>query len=830
MAQAVTVLLLSGWGTLHRVAPPINEAQAPENWEFLPLNFSDGATFGACENGKFRDVCRTLEQVRKLEAEGYSFQDVNGIVNLFGFWRTTNGNLIPEHIRDIAPPCNIVIPTDAMAGRLLGAAAVRGRIWWVECLPESDESREWCYRIWHAVIQWLAAIGERIALDHSDIFSVGAHDVRVAAPGNGALDRMDHSRFDGTALPDTVTAAMDDDGVAKVTLSAEWVQHLWNADNAAEVELVAAILEQIVGERLARDDLRQAVRRAIGSSDWRWLHARPVLRPADRVGSTRLVGRFREIGLSAVSLAKCGSAWQFRERSEGTEIEGEEECKAFLTRYRDDGLDRLIALIRRFDREKLVSLAADSYQAARLEQSSWRATIRALRAIHGSAADARAFERQNSINAVQRASKSVCEIAACEAPESGGVVPGPIDLEEMYARTLLLFGNGQLFASIRAGLVKPQLRISQAGDLLSDRSVLEVSLRPGAEWTNARALDESADAYRRERNEYESAAPSERSALPADLRNAIEAEYGVAAEAFLDLQYEVIQMAELKGRPVFTARLSELAQALKSNPDYQSDDPLPLLRRLTLTCRQNWRDRSSGLSESDIDLSRFDRPFSVINRPLIALNDDREDPVALVAPLFVSDATMYSLSGLMEGDLQNRFWESAEARKYAGARADAAGKEFEEKVANRLRNLGFQAFTGRKLSWALNEKVDDKLGNIDVLVVNREHNRVWVIEAKNLKLCRTEAEVASRLSEYRGRMVPDKNGEEKPDKMLRHLRRVRYLRERNDALCGRLGLSRPPEVRGVLVVDSPQPINFYMLEELPDAESVFLDLIDRFAF
>lgn len=315
--QAVTVLLLSGWGTPHRVAPPIDESQAPENWEFLPLSFFDAATFGACENGKFRDLCRVLEQVRKLEAEGYYFQNVNGLVNLFGFWRTTDGNLIPEHIRDIAPPCNIVIPTDellaprleaarkrdtqalpmpdgsfktvqridwsdnddllrlyasvddAMAGRLLGAAAFRGRTWWVECLPESDASREWCYRIWHAVTQWRAAIGERIAQDYPDIFSAGANVVRVAAPANGALDRMDPSRFDGSALPDTVTAAMDDDGVPKVVISPEWGQHLWNADNDAEVELVAAILEQIAGERLGRGDLRQAVRRAIGSSDWR---------------------------------------------------------------------------------------------------------------------------------------------------------------------------------------------------------------------------------------------------------------------------------------------------------------------------------------------------------------------------------------------------------------------------------------------------------------------------------------------------------------------------------------------------------------------------------
>ena len=105
-----------------------------------------------------------------------------------------------------------------------------------------------------------------------------------------------------------------------------------------------------------------------------------------------------------------------------------------------------------------------------------------------------------------------------------------------------------------------------------------------------------------------------------------------------------------------------------------------------------------------------------------------------------------------------------------------------------------------------------------------------MIEAKNLRLCRTEAEVAARLSEYRGKMIQDSRGRDKPDKMLRHIRRVQHLRQRNGALCGRLKLPAPPEVRGLLIVDAPQPINFYMLEQLEDSESAFLDAIDSFSF
>jgi hypothetical protein len=191
---------------------------------------------------------------------------------------------------------------------------------------------------------------------------------------------------------------------------------------------------------------------------------------------------------------------------------------------------------------------------------------------------------------------------------------------------------------------------------------------------------------------------------------------------------------------------------------------------------------------------------------------------------------MYSLSGLMAGTLQGKYWQSAAAVAYAGRQAEVAGAQFEDAVAEKLRALGLWAPPRCKLGWALNQKVDPDLGNVDVLAVSVDRRRVWVIEAKNLRLCRTDTEVAARLSEYRGRMVRDSNGREKPDKLLRHLRRVQYLRERNAALCERLELDAPPAVNGLLIVDAPQPMNFYMLEDVRDAKSLYRDTVNRFEF
>ena len=351
------------------------------------------------------------------------------------------------------------------------------------------------------------------------------------------------------------------------------------------------------------------------------------------------------------------------------------------------------------DRSQLMMLCADQYQAARAEQAQWRSTIRALRAIHGASADATAFKRQNGINAVQRAAKSVCEIAACEAPLVGGLEPGQIDLEEMFARALLLAGNGQLFASVRAGIIEAKLRISPAGDLLSDRSVQQI-IRPAAERMNRRALDEAAEAYPHNRQRESKGQADEKLPWNEDRRSAIEAEYRISAEAFVDLQYAIIEIAQKRKEGVFIIRRSELAALLASNDRYPSREPSPLLERLTLPRRPHWRDLSSGLSEADIELSRLDRPFSIINRPLVAINDE-VDPLILVAPIFISDGTMYSLDGLVNGSLNNNYWNSNEAKIYAGMQGNAAGLEFENSVAEKLRGLRMKAWSRCALSWAL---------------------------------------------------------------------------------------------------------------------------------
>jgi hypothetical protein len=746
--EATTLLLTSGWGAPHSMAPPIDDSRAPRNWRYLALSFVEASVLGACADGKLSDFLRINAQKERLETEGFAFQNPNGPINLFGFWRDTRNNLIPEHMTDIEPPFGLMLPVDSIRPpnieaarrkdlqalpfidntwrwvqrenwddddqlqpiyaslddivhrRLLGAIAIKERVWWLESLEVNGASREWRYRLWHAMLQWLEAIGPQLIDRFPNSFPRGARCVGLSVPTETEFQSIGDIPADNAQLPQAVVITpAQASAPASIAVTGSWLAHVRRLENDAEVELVSAILEQLAtAGGLSREALRGTVKAAIGSEHWRWTHAGVALTPLDRMGAQGLLGSFKAIRKSALALAKCGSIWPFHSRTDGVEIVGEVSCMDFLARYRASMLDGLIERVRAFKRTELILLAAGRYQASRHEQSSWRRAIRAMRAIQGKAADQHAFERQNEMNAVQRAAKSIMEIAACEAQATEGVSPDQNDLDDLFATALLLLGNGQLIASIRAGLVEPRLKISPAGDLLSNRSLVEEAIRPGAEWKNTQTLDEADRSYGRGRS-AEVEPRQQGSQIDAKLRAAIEAEYKISAEAFIDLQYAVVAMALAARQEIIVMRRSELARTLVADASFSHDDLTPLLSRLTLPCRKSWLEIPDGLKVIDFDLSRFDRPFSSIGRPLLAL-DNGADPTVLVAPLLISDSTMYSLSGLMDGSLQNQFWTSDVARRYVGEVSAAAGPRFEESVAEKLRGIGLRAWVRCKPSWA----------------------------------------------------------------------------------------------------------------------------------
>lgn len=870
--ESQTLLLMSTWGCGIAVEASDHKQEKPKNWQFLALPYAAAATLGACEGGKLVDIWRIIQQQRTLESSGFEFVNASGFLNIFGFYKDTNGQLVPEHGTDIEPPARLLLPTNSLLDpriegksnqglralptdsqgykivqrvnrgpdglhknifgslddirnkRLIGAVQMKAQTVWVECRTQPDQrtGAELQYQIWNAALEWLNAISDKLMAWMGEL-SGDPISIRIELVSDFDLE-LDDFNADLPAHTYLSTKRSEFGQSIEVFVSRGWTQCLMRVENDAEAALVAAIVSEISNFSDAGIDRNQATAwliNEIGSKDWRWLHAKPAEQPAQRLAASGILQGFRTIPRSALSLAKTNSVWRFHARVDGSRISGVEACGKFFQRYNTEILNALIEEIRRFDRTSLIQSALRRYNAGRAEHETWRNTFLAMKTIEGEDAHKLAFDRQNEIFGTQRAAKAVSEIAACEAPLAGGLEPSKYDLDELLALALLLLGNGHLHACVKTGFIDAEIAISPSGDLLADRTFFQKALVPSAEASTAKNFESAAQAYLKRTRDEEPEPIPDRLAWDPELRTAIEAEYGCEAEGFVDLQHVLSNLAIEQGKDVLLIRRSELISMLSADENFFDTGIENLIDRLTLPSRKDWFELTVAIVKRDVDVWQFDRAHSLINRPLIALNDD-DDRLLAISPIMLSETTMYSISGLYEGRVQGEYWSSPEARRYAGRRADIEGRAFEDEIVAKLESIGLSAKPRQKLSKLLDDRLPSDLGDIDVFCSDFDRGFVFLIEAKNLRQCRNEGEAVARMSDYRGEMRSTKNGD-KPDKLLKHLNRVAYLRKNRARLCSQLGLPNSTQIKGVVVVETPQPMNFHNLNDSPDADFVSLD-------
>ena len=868
--EGMTVWLIGGWGSGYNVSLDLGSEFS--DWPLIDIEPADAAVLRVNEDGKVSDLWRLHKQLALVKEQGFEFHGVNGPLNLFQWWRNTEYALIPPHMVDATPPLMVNFGTDlllqvrreghdaldrravlhpdgshhvvarlnheALGGeqdpiyvsydalrdrRLVGVVISDGTMWWVELLDEGEQDySKPSYKIWEALLYWA-----RIVMPPF-LATLKARDIRppILIKLEISWDDIVRERnLSDKEIADSVEVAVDPERkFIRLIIRSDWHWVVRRADNKAEWLLASRLLlgvTRLLGIERPQQDLEASASQAAGSLDFRWVHSFEARTALEVLAAKNLISPFYPIPRSAGGLVKCGAVWITRARDLGSQVEGKEQCVRFLTDHGQTLFGRLRTEVRRYNRKTLIVMVLNDMQAALNELRQWRMTARALRAAHGVQGDFQAsLARAKQANGVIRAATILAEVASAEAPEDGGLRVGRMDMEELQARSLMLFTAGNVLAAIHGDRIEARFNISPTGDLLYDHRFEELTIQRGAEAQHELARRHAS----REYSEYFETQQQSRE-LEAPLQVAVRAEYGVEHDVFVQIRSAAAQFAILQGTGVMVLRRSELIGSLGAIEMMVGKELAPLIDRMTLPARAGWDDLPPGTSIADFDLAKFDRRYSLIARPIVALSAG-QDPELVFAPALVERAIVYNIGGALSGALQNEYWQSNAMRKFASTAGSEFGIAFNKRVAESLSKLGLCAWPSAKPSWCLNQKATDQLkalGDIDVLAVSHDEPCVWVVEAKDLKMCRTLGEAARRLSEYQGKLT--KKG--KPDKLLRHLQRVAYIRNHASDLCGRLDLKTIPKVCGLVVIDAPQPMEQMTNDVGVDGGFVTLTDIER---
>lgn len=853
--SGITLLVGCGVGRGLVAAPLTVEYQ---NWRVLFVGAPMLSTIGWGRKIAPLHLWRLFEAQDKLRTLGVELHNLNGLLNLVAWADSLDGHLVPHGLlpddagltgklnisvdqtallafrrevlsawdthserdengkwvlvqqegRPLVPPQDPRLHIYATVnshqrGKPRAVVIGRGRTWWADV--EGDRSGPATYDRWKTVATWLAR-SAAVLEDHVEglplrpivwkaVFAVDPADrddrkIPKPAPYDECRAHI-HVTTDPRA------------GVVITTADEVFERGIFNPENVAERSLVDAFVEGVIG--LVSGDLgrkEELVNLIVPDPAMRHTHAFVTRSFRDYVEHTLPDD---VIGIDEVDVAalKLGLGWNVRSRSDGGSISGKDECVSLLNRLVAYLGDELRRKLNGLQRGPTLWRLLKNHEAAVVNRNRWRKTAAAMLAMSDDRNKTlKAIgEHDQESNGVSLATRIAIECAICECPVEGAAVPGKLELSQVLALASCIFHLGGWSDAIKWDVMEPKLRITALGDVQGNLGYVEEVMQPFAVETHEERLERDVEDYAENLQERIPVATVVDAFEPAFLEAWIE-QFGVSVD---DTRHfvDVIEDAGIRGESaVLRAPRSTLMASICKLSKMPESAVQAILDGFTLPTRSDWRLVPPGFDEADRQPWRFRRRLSVVRRPVLQTTGDA-DPLLLLAPGMLRDSIVYVLGNYYRGDFPHRQL-SPLMRKWAGHVARERGDKFSEKVAARLRELGWEAQSQVRVTKILKMGFDEDFGDVDVLAWNRVTRRVLVIECKDVQYRKTYGEIAEQLADFRGEM----KGDGKPDDLLRHLKRVLLLSHHLKIVAAYLGIESISALESHLVFKNPVPVTY----------------------
>lgn len=861
--EGLSLIVVCGWGRSLALKLPDNETK----WRAEVMPAHDFVTLSRHTECKLLDLFRILDARDATEEMGIKVINANGFLNLYSWINSKDGHIVPheqlepnfvgEHGAFLIIPQNNLLKvrhdvanavdihtvarpdgTTALVRRVngtprYGAESLSpfyadiealnvfnfrcvykgGRCdFWIESVVDDTLGLEIRYHLSNMVNNWGEVVFrylDKHGLDNTSdvflckfIFLDKSHpkqtdpipdDVAIGKLVDTNIDKST-SRVDFNIGEGFLAAGRRDDNVAERTVVLALLRACTECVSLGMSDAdIARIVDEIIGDVGARHfhafaapDIRDHVRDALPR------HAQIIERMDD-------------------ANSRLGLGWLCRDRAAGGDLEGREECCAYLNKLVRAIAERIKKKVVRFDRAELIKLLLVNHEAAANEAMLWKRTFRAIRSLseNKELAAEEAANKIGHLNAASLASRIIAEVALCEAPLKGGMLPSRYDVGGLLADASQMFHLGGYSDCMNAEVMPAKIRISPAGDVLMDHGFTDQVVQPFGRKFQSVTLDDAAARYSEDYREvYEDDTKVDE--IPTNPKVGATFEAAWQDEFSFSIPQtqkfvEAFQMLAVEhGEAVLLMPMSDLFSYLAKNTGMHNEAIEKLIELFTLKHRPRWDKAPKGFTDTAWLPWRFRRQLSVVSRPIIQLEETSEATCVLAPAMIVHHIAKF-VSDVRFGRVGDKiFRQGSPLSQWVGDITRLQGEAFNRKVLDQLVTIGWKAKANLSDGQILGRASDPRFGDVDVLAWSRKHRRVLVIECKDLSLDKTFGEIARRLARYRG--LTDTDG--RPDDLKRHLDRCATLYEAREGLSKFVGFD-VKDIERVLVFSHPTPMQFH---------------------
>ncbi len=838
-------------------------------WKFESLSAADLVRMSGLDGMSVRHFWRYEEGLDAAGKNGVKIVNINGVLNLLGWMRRNHGHFVPhedlpsgrispDRPLHISPPLNLLrdlrievdqshdrhsardhnsawhdvqrlqpsptFPSESRsrlyacmhcAGKRKPVALYEGRHHlWLEVDTPGIASFETHYRLWEMASEWLHRIG---AVLDDRLEGRGVFGIRLIFEDDDAAIEAIEVQIPSSPIEYCSVEVLGDGVTALIRLAPGFMHAFREPKNTAESALVESMLCAVLTLSLVDDPtvlarkLKTFVVLNDAARNFHMFHAHELI---DYIRE-ELPGDLIVANATDDAITRLGLGWRAYE-GEGDIIEGRDDCASLLNRVVDILVGDIVEILGRCERGATIErLLLNCLEAMRNEQQ-WKKTSAALIGLHGREPPVMGeiVEEISKFAGASVCGRVLIEMALCASPLERGGVPAEMELGDLMAKVSLLIRIGGLSDGIYFNALPPRLRISPLGDILFQDDFGNEVVEP----TLTQAIGEA----------FVGGAPrQQRYYLPPEVLENTREHFGEPfwqawiAETGVDIDQtrkilDVIEERAIRERmPILKMRKQEFLRIFEGI--VEEAKVTRFLEQYGLASRPHWNKPPSGFKIQEIFPWRFGRRLSLVARPLICM-DDSDDPLLLIAPSMLRRGVLYVLGSAYEGTLDQSFFVSDQMRnEWRGSAGE--GHTFNHEVATALSQAGYMVREGVGLPEILRRGLDRDFGDVDVMAWKPGSNQVCVGECKDLSLARNYSEIAALLSDYQGKL---KKG--KPDKLLRHLERVRMLEENLSEIAKFTGI-KAPVVVSALFVSGVVPMQYAKIDAL---KGTYVGGVDKF--
>lgn len=853
--NGLSILVGCGWG--RSVMISLERESESSNWLLESVPAPDLDTFNRITSMNPFTFWRLIEAKHRVLEVGIHTQNVNGLLNLYGWAKDNDFNIIPhsafdedlggssslfmmitqnalldvrwevqneDDIHNVINPYNEVVLVRRMNtgsyfkedrfkpiyasvdnienGKLLGLIEGNVCSWWCTPLDAENQNKNLLYRLWHGVCNWiykadLVLTKLNCSSSYNKVFfTIEFEDVDVPTQIPQSFDPNVLNN-----LTESFVSIKNDFLHIHCKFLKNYFLAFHRADNVAERSIIKSLLTVFIKESVECNDhekLIETVLDQIFVDDYgKEMHMLTAQSFLDHVQASLpeplALDRFDDATI------KIGLAWISKSYTEPCNIYGKPECTQYLQDLTLNLWKEIQSYLGSFNKKALILFLLENYAAVEADIEHWQRTFKAILGLHNDKDNVYsvALKRISSNNAALTGSRILIEMAICESLDNGGKVPNKLDITKLITFATAIFQYGNLSDAIMYELVKPQLRLSTYGDVQFDHTAYDTVINPYGKSVQTVMINRASDKYDDHFSEPE---VHEKVAglLGQEFESAWHEEFGISideARKILDV-FENIGVE--KNKAVYEISCSELFY--QSNTNGVSDAALKaFMDRFTLPQRSSWMALSSEFRVSDISPWRYRRRLSLTARPLIMLGDK-----LVIAPSLIRRGVLYCLSNSFDATLDGSFFNTKEMKKWIGEQRNKSGHRFNQEAADKFSSLGWKVEADVKVSKILKKRTKKDFGDVDVLAWSPSEKIVYLVECKDLEFAKTQGEIAKQTYEFRGVIRSDS----KPDRLRKHMDRFQVLDENIDKLRDYLKLESINELKVMLLFRQTVPVSY----------------------